>query len=195
MGVWGCGGVGGGWGRGVGGLGFGVRGSGFGVWGLGSGGWNWGFGVWGLGFGVWGLGLRVQGLGLGFQGLGCRFQGVWPRVLGLEFKVWVQVYLWTPSTFFSLLEPLCRRGAGPGLRKGGKLYLLISKHDHFTPAREIKRHERALARNHPAGWKMQGQISPTTTRGGQVIQSALNATQGHMDGFFSQFPFKCYLGR
>ena len=42
----------------------------------------------------------------------------------------------------------------PG-RQGGKACSLIRKHDHFTPTREIKRHVRALARNHPEGWKLQ----------------------------------------
>jgi hypothetical protein len=31
----------------------------------------------------------------------------------------------------------------------GKACLLIRKHDHFTPTREIRRHVRALACNHP----------------------------------------------
>ena len=30
--------------------------------------------------------------------------------------------------------------------------MLIRKHDHFTPTREIRRHVRALTRNHPEGW-------------------------------------------
>jgi hypothetical protein len=47
----------------------------------------------------------------------------------------------------------------------GKACLSISKHDHFTPPREIKRHVRALARNHPEGWKMQGRVSPTYSSG------------------------------
>jgi len=46
---------------------------------------------------------------------------------------------------------------------GGEACLLIRKHDHFTPTREIKRHVRAIARNHPEGWKLQGHVSPTTT--------------------------------
>ena len=40
-------------------------------------------------------------------------------------------------------------------RTKGIACLLIRKHDHFTPAREIKRHVRALARNHSEGWKLQ----------------------------------------
>ena len=36
--------------------------------------------------------------------------------------------------------------------------LLISEHDHFTPTRKIKQRVRALAHNHPAGWKMQGHV-------------------------------------
>ena len=46
---------------------------------------------------------------------------------------------------------------------GGKACLFIHKHEHFTPTREIKRHVRALARNHPAGWKLQGHVSPAST--------------------------------
>jgi len=46
---------------------------------------------------------------------------------------------------------------------GGEACLLIRKHDHFTPTREIRRHVRALARNHPEGWKLQGHVSPATT--------------------------------
>jgi len=46
---------------------------------------------------------------------------------------------------------------------GGGSCLSIRKHDHFTPTREIKRHVRALARNHPEGWKLQGHVSPATT--------------------------------
>ena len=47
---------------------------------------------------------------------------------------------------------------------GGKACLLICKHDPFTPTREIKRHVKALARNHPEGWKVQGYVSPATTK-------------------------------
>jgi len=49
-----------------------------------------------------------------------------------------------------------------GWAGGGKAGLLIRKHDHFTPTRENKRHVRALARNHPEGWKLQGHVSPAT---------------------------------
>ena len=45
----------------------------------------------------------------------------------------------------------------------GKDCLLNRKHDHFTPTREIRRHVRALDRNHPEGWKLQGHVSPATT--------------------------------
>ena len=45
---------------------------------------------------------------------------------------------------------------------GGGACLLIRKHDHFTPTREIKRHVRALARNRPEGWELQGHVSRTT---------------------------------
>ena len=38
----------------------------------------------------------------------------------------------------------------------GKACLLVRKRDHFTQTREIKRHVRALACNHPEGWKLQG---------------------------------------
>ena len=51
------------------------------------------------------------------------------------------------------------------LQTGGKACLLIRKHDHFTPAREIRRHVRALARNHPVASDHQsGRVShaPTT---------------------------------
>ena len=46
--------------------------------------------------------------------------------------------------------------------KGAAVCSLIRKHDHFTPTREIRQHVRALARNHPAGWKLQGHVSPQT---------------------------------
>ena len=39
----------------------------------------------------------------------------------------------------------------------------ISKQDYFTTTRVVKRHVRALAREHPEGWKMQGHGSPTST--------------------------------
>ena len=42
---------------------------------------------------------------------------------------------------------------------GGKACLLLRQHDHFTPTREITRHLRALARNHPEGWKLQGRLA------------------------------------
>jgi len=45
----------------------------------------------------------------------------------------------------------------------GKACSSIRKHDHFTPTREIKRQVRALARKHPEGWRLQGNVSPTTT--------------------------------
>ena len=46
-------------------------------------------------------------------------------------------------------------GAGPSQdQMGGIAYSLIREHDHFTPTRDIKRHVRALARNHPEGWKL-----------------------------------------
>ena len=51
----------------------------------------------------------------------------------------------------------------PHLPPGGKACLLIRKHDHFTPPREIKGHVRALARNHPEEWNLQRHVSPTTT--------------------------------
>ena len=34
--------------------------------------------------------------------------------------------------------------------------MLIRKHDHSTPTREIRRHVRPLARHHPEGWKLHG---------------------------------------
>jgi len=58
---------------------------------------------------------------------------------------------------------IATRGCAHGSRSrssnsenGGKARLLIRKHDHFTPTREIKRHARALARDHPKGWKLKG---------------------------------------
>ena len=48
--------------------------------------------------------------------------------------------------------------------KGGKARVLIRKHDHFTPTMEIKRHVRALARNHPEGWKLQGHVGKASLR-------------------------------
>jgi len=50
-----------------------------------------------------------------------------------------------------------------GKVRGGEACLLIRKLDHSTPTREIKRHVRALARNHPEGWRLQGNVSPTMT--------------------------------
>ena len=50
----------------------------------------------------------------------------------------------------------------------GKACLLIRKHDHFTPLREIKRHLRALARNHPEGCKLQGHLVEETAPDPQV---------------------------
>ena len=47
---------------------------------------------------------------------------------------------------------------------GGKACLLIRKHDHFTPTREIERHVRALARNNPEGWKLKRHVTPTSSR-------------------------------
>ena len=49
-----------------------------------------------------------------------------------------------------------RDGQPGAVLPGGKACLLICKHDHFTPTREIKRYVRALACNHPEGWKLQG---------------------------------------
>ena len=68
-------------------------------------------------------------------------------------------------------DPVLRAGGLPARRHtprlasllGGGACLLIRKHDHFTTTREIKRHVRAQARNHPEGWKLQGHVSPTTT--------------------------------
>ena len=45
---------------------------------------------------------------------------------------------------------------GSAVEEGGEACLLIRKQDHFTPTREIRRHVRALARNHPEGWKFRG---------------------------------------
>ena len=46
------------------------------------------------------------------------------------------------------------------------------KGGHFTPTREIKRHVRALALDHPEGWKLQGRVSPIT-RDRQSMWSSL----------------------
>ena len=79
---------------------------------------------------MWGLGeFKASGFG---QGLGFRVSGAWAlhERLALpvrEYQLGVQL-----------------------LRLGGKAGLLIRKHDHFTPTREIKRH---VAHNHPEGWK------------------------------------------
>ena len=66
-----------------------------------------------------------------------------------------------------LSRPALRDGkdacSGRDLPKWGETCLSIRGQDHFTPMREIKRHVRALARNHPEGWKLQGHVSPTTT--------------------------------
>jgi len=48
-------------------------------------------------------------------------------------------------------------GKGNSSLQGGQVCSSIRKHDYFTPTREIRRHVRALARNHPEGWKLQGQ--------------------------------------
>ena len=37
--------------------------------------------------------------------------------------------------------------------RGEREASLIRKHDHFMPSREIEQHVRALAHNHPEGWK------------------------------------------
>ena len=58
-------------------------------------------------------------------------------------------------------EELSSAGGRRGGVFHGKACLLIHKHDHFTPTREIKRHVRALARHHSEGWKLQGP-SPST---------------------------------
>ena len=36
---------------------------------------------------------------------------------------------------------------------GERQVYYFHKHDHYTRLREIERHVRALARNHPEGWK------------------------------------------
>ena len=45
---------------------------------------------------------------------------------------------------FLPVSPRLHRGKG----------LLIRKHDQFMPTRQIKRHVRAPANNHPGGWKL-----------------------------------------
>ena len=50
------------------------------------------------------------------------------------------------------------------LPEGGKAGFIIRKHYYFTPTREIRPHVRALARNHPEGWKLQRHVSLITTR-------------------------------
>ena len=52
--------------------------------------------------------------------------------------------------------------------QGGEAGLLIRKHDHFTPTREIRRHVWALARNHPDGCKLQGHVSTAATCAGVI---------------------------
>ena len=46
------------------------------------------------------------------------------------------------------------------MSSGGKACLLIRKDDNFAPTREIKRHVRALARNHLEGWNLQRHFRP-----------------------------------
>ena len=48
------------------------------------------------------------------------------------------------------LQP--KRSTRPSTNLGEKAGLSIRKHDHFTLTREIKRHVRALASNHPEGF-------------------------------------------
>ena len=74
--------------------------------------------------------------------------------------------------------PGIERASPRTLLQGGKACLLIRKHGHFTPTREIRRHVRALARNHPEGWKLQGHSRKLAGerqwfRGGLVFGSCL----------------------
>ena len=62
-------------------------------------------------------------------------------------------------------------------KTGGKACLLIRKHDHFTPMKEIKRHVSALARNHPEGWNLQKQGS----RDDEYEGSDKNEAEGEHD--------------
>ena len=96
--------------------------------------------------------------------------------------------------------------------KWGKACLLIRKHDHFTPTRTIKRHVRALARNHPEGWTLQGQadtgrsflgplgflLRTVTLQTGKVVAIALMSWRGQIPNQGESFPLpksRTYEGR
>jgi len=91
--------------------------------------------AWSLGFRVWGLVFKAHRR-LNHSTLGL-------SVIKKKRRVWG---LGCTSTCLSLLF-----AAGGSASCGGKAGSLIRKHDHFTPTREIRRHVRALARNHPGG--------------------------------------------
>ena len=46
-----------------------------------------------------------------------------------------------------------------------KVLKTVQEHEHLPPMRKITRHERALARNYPEGWKLQGHVSPENEEG------------------------------
>jgi len=100
----------------------------------------------------------VQGSGFRVQGSGCKVQGSWlraarpcsrppPRSTRRRGGA-------APRTCEPLLVRYVPRAASTPWRPS--CTPASSEHDHFTPTREIKRHVRALARNHPEGWKLQG---------------------------------------
>jgi len=60
------------------------------------------------------------------------------------------------------------------------LFIHSQTHDHFTPTREIKQHARALAHNHPEGWKGPCRQKPGVER---EYRTAFLAVQEIKQGF------------
>ena len=116
---------------------------------------------------------------------------------GLCLRSWGSPGGWAFS--YGRGTPVCspRR---PVQHEGGEAGLLIRKHDHFTPTRKIRRHVKALARNHPEEWKVQCQdlelvalarcltAVPTALRGTSRFRTAFPTAHRAASSFLTAVP-------
>jgi hypothetical protein len=81
---------------------------------------------------------------------------------------------------------------------GGKGLFIDSQTRQLQPTREIRRHVRALARNHPEGWKLPGHGSPGMGRGSMAPtidrdQKQLQYSFRHLEWEGRQWPLLLLL--
>jgi hypothetical protein len=154
----------------------GFQGFGFRIWGFGFRVSGFGFRV--SGFGSWGSGFRVSGLGFGVQGLGF-------RVSGSGFRVETH-------------RP--RTGSHPGGNPGANLKSISQSFCPWVASRAVTSRSRRRMQKWGvlcAAADAPPPPDPSDRTCAQIsthyMPSALEATQGQMDGFFIQPRYKCHI--